>query len=159
MFFDMSLAYWLLCFLLEGALLGIIMYTLICLADLENDFINPHDSANRINKFVTPEYVLQAAHFLLILLGGKWFLAAISFPVVLWLLRAYFKGQALVDVTEIFNDLPNEKKVRLTKLFCHLVMFIIIIYRVVEASVSVLMASHGPAISHTIMSNIARGAR
>eukprot|EP00240_Pyramimonas_obovata_P010747 CAMPEP_0118926030 /NCGR_PEP_ID=MMETSP1169-20130426/3825_1 /TAXON_ID=36882 /ORGANISM="Pyramimonas obovata, Strain CCMP722" /LENGTH=135 /DNA_ID=CAMNT_0006867493 /DNA_START=326 /DNA_END=733 /DNA_ORIENTATION=- len=134
------------------------MYTLICLADLENDFINPHDSANRINKFVTPEYVLQAIHFLLFVVGAKWSLVVISFPVVAWLVRAYLKGQALVDVTEIFNNLPMEKKVRLTKLFAHLMMFIIIIYRVVEATVTALMASHGPAISHTIISNIARAA-
>ena len=158
MFFDLSLLYWALCFLIEAALLGIIMYTLICLADLENDFINPHDSANRINKFVGPEYVLQAIHFLFFLLAGKWSLVLVSLPVVGWLARSYLKGEALVDVTEIFNNLSMEKKIRLTKLFFHLLMFIIIIYRVVEALVNFVMASHGPAISHTIISNIARAA-
>mmetsp|Transcript_23034 Transcript_23034/g.78476 ORF Transcript_23034/g.78476 Transcript_23034/m.78476 type:complete len:83 (+) Transcript_23034:243-491(+) len=43
---------WAICFFLEGALLGVLMYTLICLSDLEKDFVNPHDSSARINKCI-----------------------------------------------------------------------------------------------------------
>ena len=43
---------WLLALLLTAALLGITMYTLISLSDLENDFVNPHDSSVSINRWV-----------------------------------------------------------------------------------------------------------
>mmetsp|Transcript_22926 Transcript_22926/g.38357 ORF Transcript_22926/g.38357 Transcript_22926/m.38357 type:complete len:159 (-) Transcript_22926:1112-1588(-) len=153
---DWSLTFWVVSFLVEAALLGIIMYTLICLADLENDFMNPHDSASRINKCVLPEYIMQATQVFLFIVGGKWALLALSILEASWMARTYLKGHSMMDVTEIFNELPKEKKVRLMKLFIHLLMFIVIIYRVVEAAVGFLMDTHGPAISHTIMSNMAR---
>jgi len=43
---------WLLALLLCAALLGITMYSLISLSDLENDFVNPHDSSISINRWV-----------------------------------------------------------------------------------------------------------
>ncbi len=43
---------WLLALLLCAALLGITMYSLISLSDLENDFVNPHDSSVSINRWV-----------------------------------------------------------------------------------------------------------
>ena len=43
---------WLLALVLCAALLGITMYSLISLSDLENDFVNPHDSSVSINRWV-----------------------------------------------------------------------------------------------------------
>ncbi|KAL4555068.1 hypothetical protein LXL04_037679 [Taraxacum kok-saghyz] len=40
---------WLLFFFIHIALLVVVVYQLICLADLEFDYINPYDSASRIN--------------------------------------------------------------------------------------------------------------
>jgi len=69
---------WLLALLLCAALLGITMYSLISLSDLENDFVNPHDSSVSINRWVVrrgrrpstavrrhpvgPGYVLRCRH-------------------------------------------------------------------------------------------------
>ncbi|KAK6162489.1 hypothetical protein DH2020_002330 [Rehmannia glutinosa] len=81
---------WLISFFIVIALLGIILYQLMCLADLEYDYINPYDSASRINKAVLPEFVAEGV--------------------------LYTRKRHLVDVTEIFNQLPWEKNVRLYKL-------------------------------------------
>ncbi|KAL0049820.1 hypothetical protein WJX82_010520 [Trebouxia sp. C0006] len=47
-----NLLVWLLAFLMQAGLLGIVMYSLISLSDLENDFVNPHDSSAALNKWV-----------------------------------------------------------------------------------------------------------
>lgn len=136
-----ALCFWILSFLLESALLGILMYTLICLSDLENDFINPHDSSARINKFVVPEYALHAAHTLMFLVTGRYFMFAINLPLVVYHGRQYTRKACFIDVTEIFNQLQAEKQQRLLKLGFYLVVFVITIYRLVESAVTVLLVT------------------
>ncbi|AAF79633.1 F5O11.11 [Arabidopsis thaliana] len=91
---------WLISFFFLIALVGIIVYQLVCLADLEFDYINPYDSASRINSVVLPEFIVQGVLCVFYLLTG----------------HCYSKRQHLVDVTEIFNLLNWEKKKRLFKL-------------------------------------------
>ena len=55
---------------------------LMCLADLEFDYINPFDSSSRINKVVMPEFVLQALLSVLFLLSGHWAMFLLSVPMV-----------------------------------------------------------------------------
>ncbi|CAK9154520.1 unnamed protein product [Ilex paraguariensis] len=71
---------WLLSFFLLIAVLGILLYQLMCLADLEFDYINPYDSASRINKVILPEFVTQGILCLLHLITGHWFMCLICFP-------------------------------------------------------------------------------
>ena len=66
------LTLWLLLFLLLGALLGINMYSVIVLQDLQSDLINPHDCAHRVNQLVEPEFAMQALVSALLLLAGGW---------------------------------------------------------------------------------------
>mmetsp|Transcript_41687 Transcript_41687/g.98906 ORF Transcript_41687/g.98906 Transcript_41687/m.98906 type:complete len:121 (-) Transcript_41687:616-978(-) len=103
---------WLVCFILQAAILGILMYSLICLSDLENDFINPHDSTTRINRWVVPEYLVQALLSCLLLLSGKWFTGLVQLAVLGFHLRSYFRNEHFADVTEIFKQLPLQKKHR-----------------------------------------------
>ena len=62
------LTLWLLLFLLLGALLGINMYSVIVLQDLQSDLINPHDCAHRVNQLV--ELVRYTRWSALLLLAG-----------------------------------------------------------------------------------------
>jgi hypothetical protein len=55
---------------------------LMCLADLEFDYINPFDSSSRINKVIMPEFVLQALLSVLFLLSGHWAMFLLSVPMV-----------------------------------------------------------------------------
>lgn len=53
---------------------------LMCLADLEYDYINPYDSASRINKAVLPEFVAQGVLCVLHLITGHWVMFLICVP-------------------------------------------------------------------------------
>jgi len=53
---------------------------LMCLADLEFDYINPYDSASRINKVMMPEFFTQGGLCLFFLVAGHWFMALLCVP-------------------------------------------------------------------------------
>ncbi|XP_043700055.1 protein cornichon homolog 4-like [Telopea speciosissima] len=127
---------WLLSFFLEIALVGIIVYQLMCLADLEFDYINPYDSTRRINSVVFPEFFTQGILSFLFLVTGHWFMFLLCVPYLYYNVRMYMQRQHLVDITEIFNMLNWEKKQRLVKL-AYLVIFLFLtifwlIYSVLE---------------------------
>ncbi|KQK19958.1 protein cornichon homolog 4 [Brachypodium distachyon] len=107
---------WLTAFFLVVALIVLVIFQLMCLADLEFDYINPFDSSSRINKVVMPEFVLQALLSALFLLSGHWAMFLLSAPMVYYNYTLYQRRQHLVDVTEIFNHLSREKKRRLFKI-------------------------------------------
>lgn len=111
---------WLISFFLLIALLVLVTYQLMCLADLEFDYINPYDSSRRINAVVLPEYITQAVLFCFYLVTRHWIMALVTAPFLLFNFRLYRQRRHLIDVTEIFNLLSWEKKHRLVKLF-HLV--------------------------------------
>lgn len=107
---------WLLSFFILIALLGVILYQLMCLADLEFDYINPFDSASKINNVVLPEFITQGVLCFLHLVTGHWMMFLLCLPYMYYNFKLYTERRHLVDVTEIFNQLPWEKKIRLYKL-------------------------------------------
>ncbi|XP_038907022.1 protein cornichon homolog 4-like [Benincasa hispida] len=107
---------WLLSFFFIIALLVLVVFQLMCLADLEFDYINPYDSSSRINKVVVPEFITQGVLCIFYLLSGHWIMSLFCIPYLYYNLRLYTQRKHLVDVTEIFNQLPWEKKQRLFKL-------------------------------------------
>ncbi|XP_021754001.1 protein cornichon homolog 4-like [Chenopodium quinoa] len=121
----LALFAWLISFFVVVALLVVVVYQLMCLADLEFDYINPYDSAIRINQVVLPEYVIQAGLTLLFLLTGHWIMALLCAPYLYYNVKTYMDKKHLVDVTEIFNLLNWEKKKRLIKLgYLLLILFL-----------------------------------
>jgi hypothetical protein len=90
---------WLLSFIFVIALLGFVVYQLICLSDLEFDYINPYDSTSRINRLVIPEFMIQGVLCLLFLLTGCWFMCLITAPLVYYHAQLYVRRKHLVDVT------------------------------------------------------------
>ncbi|BBH03225.1 Cornichon family protein [Prunus dulcis] len=90
---------------------------LMCLADLEFDYINPYDSSNRINRVILPEYIAEGVLGAFFLLTGHWCMSLFCGPYLYYNVKLYMRRQHLVDVTEIFNMLHKEKKIRLFKLF------------------------------------------
>lgn len=144
-----DLTLWLLSFFAVAAALGILIYQLMCLSDLEFDYINPFDSASSINKFVLPEFIIQGSLCAVFLLTGHWVMALINAPVVYYHVTLYMNRQHLVDVTEIFSLLGKEKKYRLIKLGFYVFLFFIVIYRLVMAAVLTVLetdseVSHSP---------------
>jgi len=119
---------WLTAFFLVVALIVLVIYQLMCLADLEFDYINPFDSSSRINKVVMPEFVLQALLSVLFLLSGHWVMFLLSLPLVYYNYTLYQRRQHLVDVTEIFNQLGREKKRRLFKIVSLIVLLFLSLF-------------------------------
>ncbi|GAB4856992.1 hypothetical protein Ancab_014904 [Ancistrocladus abbreviatus] len=107
---------WLISFFVLIALLVIVVYQLMCLADLEFDYINPYDSASRINKVIMPEFIIQGALCCFYLVTGHWLMLLLCVPYLYFNVKKYLDKQHLIDVTEIFNLLNWEKKKRLFKL-------------------------------------------
>ncbi|CAI9093680.1 OLC1v1029238C1 [Oldenlandia corymbosa var. corymbosa] len=107
---------WLLFFLILICLVAMVIYQLVCLSDLELDYINPYDSARRINMVILPEFITQAVLGILFLLTGHWFMALLSIPYAYYNFRLYAQREHLIDVTEIFNLLDREKQRRIFKL-------------------------------------------
>lgn len=75
------------------------------------------------------EYILNAVLAAFLLVCGKWIAAAIHICISLWNLRTYFQRDHIVDVTEIFRQLPKQKMMRMIKLVIFLFAFVLIIYR------------------------------
>lgn len=125
---------WLLFFFILIALLVMIVFQLMCLADLEFDYINPYDSASRINKVVLPEFITEGVLCFLFLVTGHWFMALLCVPYAYYNVRLYLQRQHLVDVTEIFNLLNWEKKQRLFKLgYIILLLFMCLFWMIYNA--------------------------
>ncbi|KAF9615347.1 hypothetical protein IFM89_022998 [Coptis chinensis] len=110
------------------SILGIVVYQLMCLADLEFDYINPYDSASRINRVVLPEFIAQGVLCLLFLVTGHWIMFLLSVPYLYYNARLYMRRQHLVDITEIFNQLNWEKKQRLVKLVYLVILLFLCIF-------------------------------
>lgn len=107
---------WLLFFFILIGLLILVVYQLMCLADLEFDYINPYDSASRINLVILPEFITEGVLCFLYLVTGHWIMSLFGIPYLYYNVRLYMRRQHLIDVTEIFNQLDWEKKKRLFKL-------------------------------------------
>ncbi|WKA05552.1 hypothetical protein VitviT2T_023514 [Vitis vinifera] len=96
---------------------------LMCLADLEFDYMNPYDSSSRINRVILPEFIIQGVLCLIHLVTGHWFMFLVSLPYLYYNVRLYMRRQHLLDVTEIFNQLNREKQLRIFKLV-HLIVLL-----------------------------------
>ncbi|XP_006664048.1 protein cornichon homolog 4-like [Oryza brachyantha] len=132
---SVELILWLFSFASIMVLIGLTAYQLICLSDLEFDYINPYDSSSRINSVVLIEYLLQGALCASFLLTLHWFPFLVMAPVAYYHGKLYMDRKHLVDVTEIFRQLNWEKKYRMIKLAFYFSLFIITIYRLVMTAV------------------------
>jgi len=55
-----QLLVWLIAFIMQSGLLGVCMYQLVQLTDLEADYINPHDACKGYNNLVVSEIITFA---------------------------------------------------------------------------------------------------
>lgn len=102
-----------------------------------------------------PEYLGQAVLAALFLLTGRWMIALPHIALAAWHARAWRRGDASLDVTEIFKQAPGEKRARAWRLAFYLLSFVYIIYRLVEASVSSLLSEEGRAVAHKLLQDAA----
>ncbi|CAI9100092.1 OLC1v1037022C1 [Oldenlandia corymbosa var. corymbosa] len=101
------------------------------LTDLEADYLNPYETASRINGVVIPEFLLHGTFCVLFLLAGNWIFFLITLLPAYLNARRYLERQHLIDVTEIFRKVNDEKKLRTIKMGFHLILFVFILIRLI----------------------------
>ncbi|KAI4370377.1 hypothetical protein MLD38_018735 [Melastoma candidum] len=125
---------WVVSFFLIIGLVVVIIFQLMCLADLEFDYINPYDSSSRINMVVMPEFIGQGILCGFYLATGHWAMSLLCVPYLYYNVNLYMQRRHLVDVTEIYNMLKWEKKQRLFKLaYLICILFLSIFWMIMTA--------------------------
>ncbi|KAJ0721211.1 hypothetical protein HanOQP8_Chr08g0273101 [Helianthus annuus] len=142
---------WVIFFIMNVALIASNLYQIVCLTDLEADYINPYDSSARINAVVIPEMVVHGVWCALFLMTGHWVLFLLTLPIKIYNTMLYSKKRHLIDVTEVFRSIDAEKKLRIVKLAFYLLLFVLVIIGMVIAIVNNLIddkeeALHGYGI-------------
>ncbi|XP_021282544.1 protein cornichon homolog 1 isoform X1 [Herrania umbratica] len=130
-----DLIFWILCFFINIALFASTFYQLLSLSDLEVDHLNPFEASSRINAVVVPEFLLQGLLCALFLLTWHWFMFLLFLPLTAYHLMLYLNRKHLIDVTEVFRDIDKEKKYRYVKLGIYLVLFTLVLFRILAASI------------------------
>ncbi|KAJ7522069.1 hypothetical protein O6H91_19G082000 [Diphasiastrum complanatum] len=141
-----ELLLWLWSMSLVGALLAILVYQLICLSDLEFDYINPYDTSSRINNWIIPEYAIHGGLSVIYLFSGYWLMFLLNLPLLGYHTKLYMIKQHKLDVTEIFSVLNHEKKLRFIKLGFYLVLLLVVVFRVVVSAVELTVDSIGESV-------------
>ncbi|KAM7264279.1 hypothetical protein ACFE04_001962 [Oxalis oulophora] len=124
-----DLIYWFGASVINIALFASNLFQLTCLADLEDDYMNPFETASRVNAWIMPEFYLQGAFCAYFLVKGHWFLFLFALPVACYHARLISKRKHLLDVTEVFRNIKFEKRLRMVKMGFYLLPFFIIIIK------------------------------
>eukprot|EP00775_Hariotina_reticulata_P011959 gene11959-12102_t len=146
-----QLLVWLAAMIIQSALLGRNMYAIVCLTDLENDYINPYDLSSKMNRFVVHELITQAVIAALLLLSGNWFTGVCHAAVLVYMLHLHNSRLFYVDTTDAFRQLPQQKKQRFVLLAAHLLLFIVVVYRLIETALMVLLTAEGRAMTKKLL--------
>ncbi|KAM3355810.1 protein cornichon 1 [Capsicum galapagoense] len=130
---------WLIFLVINIALISLVIYQIVCLTDLEADYMNPYESSSRINSVVLKEYILHGAFCILFLITGHWFISLLTFLPAYYNVRKFLSRQHLIDVTEVFRFIQSEKKIRIFKLGFYLVLFVLVLVSLVLSSINALV--------------------
>ncbi|CAK9328507.1 unnamed protein product [Citrullus colocynthis] len=68
-------------------LIAILGYQIICLVDLESDYINLFDSTSRMNRVIMLEFIAQAVFSFVHLPAPHWFMFFVSLPCLFFNVR------------------------------------------------------------------------
>ncbi|CAI5472542.1 unnamed protein product [Closterium sp. Yama58-4] len=139
---------WGFAFVAAGLLVAVGIFCLVTLSDLQHDYINPHDSAASINRFLLPDMLAHAAVALLLLLFPPSLLGLVLFalnvPLLLFHARCLLAGSYTVDVTEVFVQLPELRRLWQKKVALYCIMVLPVIYRWVLAATHLLVITSQP---------------
>ncbi|CAI5949884.1 unnamed protein product [Closterium sp. NIES-64] len=139
---------WGFAFVAAGLLVAVGIFCLVTLSDLQHDYINPHDSAASINRFLLPDMLAHAAVALLLLLFPPSLLGlllfALNLPLLLFHARCLLAGSYTVDVTEVFVQLPELRRLWQKKVALYCILVLPVVYRWVIAATHLLVITSQP---------------
>ena len=80
------------------------------------------------------ELAVQGAMAALLLLSGNWFTGVLHAALLAYMVHLYSTGRMHIDTTDAFRQLPQQKVQRGILLGSHLVLFVLVVYRLVSRS-------------------------
>lgn len=123
-----------------GALLFLTVYVVITLSDLECDYLNAQQCCSKLNTWIVPEMIAQAALTVsLCLVNFHWLLFLVNVPMVCWQVYKYVTvpgcNFGVFDPTEIHNrgNLKRHMRDSMVRLAFYLIFFFIYLYCMIIA--------------------------
>ncbi|GAM25999.1 hypothetical protein SAMD00019534_091740, partial [Acytostelium subglobosum LB1] len=112
----------------SGVLLGIVVYELLLLTDLEGNDINSIDFCKRYNRFVLPEYILQGVFAGWFLLTFRLVLFLLNMPLVYYHIMRYNSRTYLCDATKVYSQTSKIGNHLMLKLVFYMIMFFVYLF-------------------------------
>ncbi|KAL7194297.1 hypothetical protein ACSBR1_034668 [Camellia fascicularis] len=91
---------WVIFFIFNMTLLALDFYQIVCLSDLEADYMNLYESSSRINAVIVPEFVVHGLFCSLFLVTAHWFMFLLVLPI------AYYN--TMLFVLSMLNSIVDE---------------------------------------------------
>ncbi|XP_064403485.1 protein cornichon homolog 1-like [Halichondria panicea] len=136
----------LLVMILAIVLLFMMVWHLIMLDELKNDYRNPVDFCTNLNRLVLPEYGIHILITVLLLGCGFWFTFIFNIPLLAYHIWRYLRrpsgmsGVGLYDPTEVMNraQLSLYTREGFVKIGFYVVSFLVYLYNMMVALVTAL---------------------
>ncbi|MEW5312389.1 MAG: hypothetical protein WDW38_004028 [Sanguina aurantia] len=87
------------------------------------------------------------------LLSGEWILAALHGALLLYFLNLVRTRQYLIDTTDVFKQLPIQKKRRLAVFVFYAVLFVFTAYRLIETAIKTALSPEGREMVKNMLLN------
>jgi hypothetical protein len=123
-----QILFWLISFTLTVGILFInIMFLILC-KDLEQDYVNPIEFTENLNKLVVPEYSAEGLLCAVLLVGGHWIVGLTLAPLVYLNVKRWMQHRHVFESTSAFNVLPLARRQSQVKLGCFALLFFYLLY-------------------------------
>lgn len=125
--------------LMTGALLFLMVYSIITLSDLECDYLNAQECCNRLNFWVRPKIVAQTIIVVGFLTDSNLWMALVNIPAAAWVIYEFVTiprgNTGLFDPTEIHHRGQLKKHMRNFVIFTgwYLITFFFYLYFMILA--------------------------
>ncbi|KAF6254970.1 hypothetical protein COO60DRAFT_1537822 [Scenedesmus sp. NREL 46B-D3] len=96
---------------------------------------------------IVHEIAAQAFMAGMLLLSLNWFGGACHAAVLAYMLHLHGSRLLHVDTTDAFRQLPQQKKQRFILLGVHLLLFVLVVYRLIETALLTLLTAEGRAMT------------
>ncbi|KAI8124545.1 hypothetical protein FF38_00268 [Lucilia cuprina] len=122
-----------------GAILFLLIYYVLTLADLECDYLNAQECCSRLNFWVIPKFGSHLILCILLLLGGHWLMLFFNLPMVSWLGYELYKqprdSLGVYDPVDIHSRGLLKIHLRNTMIYLayYFIMFFIALYFMISA--------------------------
>ncbi|CAG9466271.1 unnamed protein product [Pedinophyceae sp. YPF-701] len=140
----LHLAYYIVMFACHLGLIGMNMWALFQARRLQQDRINPHDFASKLNALVVPEHMFQLATTIMLWAKGHYLLAIPACFVTWTHVRQHMRGDAWLSPTDAFTRTKPIQAGRGIKQLLYVWSMVAVLYLLAEDGVKDLVGwMHG----------------